>query len=60
LSKGQAAFDFRPLGQKAAQQAVGFPPQAQIETGRLDLPILDRHIRSDDPIGDEVLQSLVG
>src|SRR5947208_10780978 len=55
----ELAPDFRPLGQKAAQQPVGFRAQAQVEAGRLNLPVLDRALRAYHPIGDESLQSLV-
>ncbi len=56
----QLAGDVRPLGQEAAQQAVGLGPQAQIQAGWLDLPRLDALVGGDDATIDQSLQLLVG
>src|SRR6185295_7490869 len=56
----EPARDLGQLGQKTADQTVGFASETQIETGRLDLPVFDRYAGVDGAARDQLLDLLVG
>ncbi len=60
IQHAQPARDLGQLRQEATDQSIGFAPETQIKTGRLDLPVFDRHVGVDGAGRDQLLNLLVG
>ncbi|SLM46598.1 protein of unknown function [Nitrospira japonica] len=56
----EPAGNGRQLGQKAADQPIGFLAEAEVEAGRLDLPVFDRNGGGDASSGDQSGDLLIG